>query len=84
MIAKLAAAYVATGIAFALIDSVWLILMAPGCDYLTGAVIALDGGQWLASGGNFHSLSALDGDDWATIKGAIQATNAKDRAARSA
>jgi len=60
-----------------------IFLMAPGCDYLTGAVIALDGGQWLASGGNFHSLSALDGDDWATIKGAIQATNAKDRAARS-
>ncbi len=29
MILKLAAAYVATGIAFALIDSVWLILMAP-------------------------------------------------------
>ncbi len=59
-------------------------LMAPGCDYLTGAVIPLDGGQWLASGGNFHGLSALDGDDWSMIKGSIQATNAKDRAERSA
>ena len=59
-------------------------LMSPGCDYLTGAVIPIDGGQWLASGGNFNSLSALDKDDWATIKGSIQATNAKDRAARTA
>jgi NAD(P)-dependent dehydrogenase (short-subunit alcohol dehydrogenase family) len=61
-----------------------IFLMAPGCAYLTGAVIALDGGQWLASGGNFHSLSALDNEDWGMIKGAIQATNAKDRAERSA
>jgi hypothetical protein len=29
-------------------------------------------------------LSALDSDDWGTIKGAIQATNSKDRAERSA
>ncbi len=59
-------------------------LMSGGCDYLTGAVIPLDGGQWLASGGNFHSLTALDKDDWSTIKGAIQGTNAKDRAERTA
>ncbi len=59
-------------------------LMAPGCNYLTGAVIALDGGQWLAGSGNFHSLSALDGDDWAMIRGAIQATNARDRGERTA
>ena len=59
-------------------------LMSPGCDYLTGAVIPLDGGQWLASSGNFHKLTALDKDDWGMIKGAIQATNAQDRAARTA
>ena len=59
-------------------------IMAPGCEYLTGAVIPLDGGQWLTSGGNFHSLSALDRGDWDMIKGAIQGTNAKDRAERSA
>lgn len=59
-------------------------MMAPGCEYLTGAVIPLDGGQWLASNGNFNSLSALDRGDWDMIKGAIQATNAKDRADRSA
>lgn len=59
-------------------------MMAPGCEYLTGAVIPLDGGQYLASGGNFHSLSALDSDDWGMIKGAIQGTNAKDRQQRTA
>ncbi len=59
-------------------------LMSPGCDYLTGAVIPIDGGQWLASGGNFNSLTALDKDDWATIKGSIQATNAEDRKNRTA
>jgi NAD(P)-dependent dehydrogenase (short-subunit alcohol dehydrogenase family) len=58
-------------------------LMAPGCEYLTGAIIPLDGGQWLASNGNFNSLSALDRSDWDMIKGAIQSTNAKDRAART-
>ena len=59
-------------------------LMSGQCDYLTGAVIPIDGGQWLANSGNFHSLSALDRDDWSMIKGAIQATNAKDRSERTA
>ncbi|NJC08301.1 SDR family oxidoreductase [Polymorphobacter fuscus] len=66
------------------LDNLAVFLMAPGCAYLTGAVIALDGGQWLASNGNFHSLSALDRGDWDMIKGAIQSTNAKDRADRTA
>ncbi|MBB6228921.1 NAD(P)-dependent dehydrogenase (short-subunit alcohol dehydrogenase family) [Polymorphobacter multimanifer] len=66
------------------LDNLAVFLMAPGCAYLTGEVIALDGGQWLASNGNFHSLSALDRSDWDMIKGAIQATNAKDRQDRTA
>ena len=59
-------------------------LMSDGCDYLTGAVIPIDGGQWLNSGGNFGSLTALDDEDWNMIRGAIQSTNAKDRANRTA
>ncbi len=66
------------------LNNLAVFLMAPGCDYLTGAVIPIDGGQWLASGGNFNSLSALDKDDWSMIKGSIQATNAADRANRTA
>jgi len=59
-------------------------LMSDGCAYLTGAVIPIDGGQWLASGGNFHALTNLDDDDWSMIRQAIQATNAADRAKRTA
>ena len=66
------------------LNNLAVFLMAPGCDYLTGEVIAIDGGQWLASNGNFNSLSALDRSDWDMIKGAIQATNAKDREQRTA
>lgn len=66
------------------LDNLAVFLMAPGCAYLTGEVIALDGAQWLASNGNFNSLSALDRSDWDMIKGAIQSTNAKDRANRTA
>jgi NAD(P)-dependent dehydrogenase (short-subunit alcohol dehydrogenase family) len=58
-------------------------LMSPGCEYLTGAVIPLDGGQWLASGGNFHALTNLDDNDWGMIRQAIQSTNAADRAQRT-
>ncbi len=66
------------------LNNLAVFLMAPGCAYLTGEVIALDGGQWLASNGNFNSLSALDRSDWDMIKGAIQSTNAKDRQDRTA
>ncbi len=66
------------------LNNLAVFLMAPGCDYLTGEVIAIDGGQWLASNGNFNSLSALDRSDWDMIKGAIQATNARDRGERTA
>ncbi len=66
------------------LNNLAVFLMSPGCDYLTGAVIPIDGGQWLASGGNFNALSALDKDDWSMIKGSIQATNAADRAQRTA
>ncbi|WP_310496006.1 SDR family oxidoreductase [Sandarakinorhabdus sp.] len=66
------------------LNNLAVFLMSPGCEYLTGAIIPIDGGQWLASNGNFNSLSALDRSDWDMIKGAIQATNAKDRSERSA
>ncbi len=66
------------------LDNLAVFLLAGGCDYLTGAVIPLDGGQWLVSGGNFANLTALDADDWAAARTAIAATNAADRAQRTA
>ncbi len=61
-----------------------IFLMADGCDYLSGEVIAIDGAQWLASGGNFHQLTKLDGEDWDMIGAAIRSTNQKDREQRTA
>jgi NAD(P)-dependent dehydrogenase (short-subunit alcohol dehydrogenase family) len=58
-------------------------LMSDGCEYLTGAVIPLDGGQWLSSAGNFHVLGRLDDNDWAAIRDTIQSSNASDRAQRT-
>ena len=61
-----------------------IFLMAPGCEYLSGEVIAIDGAQWLASGGNFHQYTKLDAEDWEMIGQAIRATNQKDRSQRTA
>lgn len=60
-----------------------IFLMADGCDYLTGEVIALDGAQWLTSGGNFHALTKLDDADWDMIGQAIRSTNSQDRSQRT-
>lgn len=58
-------------------------LMAPGCDYLTGEIIAIDGAQWLNTAGNFSNFSALSGEDWDMISAAIKSTNAEDRSRRT-
>ena len=57
-------------------------LMANGCDWLTGQTIGMDGAQALATGGNFYELRDWTGEDWQRARDAIQAQNAKDRAAR--
>jgi NAD(P)-dependent dehydrogenase (short-subunit alcohol dehydrogenase family) len=57
-------------------------LMSEQTEYLTGECIAIDGGQWLTSGGNFHQLSSLGDTEWNAIRAMIQASNAKDKAAR--
>ncbi len=58
-------------------------LMAPGqCDWLTGQSIMMDGGNALATGGNFYELRSWTDADWQTARERIEAQNAKDRAAR--
>jgi NAD(P)-dependent dehydrogenase (short-subunit alcohol dehydrogenase family) len=59
-------------------------LMAPGqCDWLTGQSIMMDGGNALASGGNFYELRSWSDDDWRQARERIEAQNSKDRAQRS-
>jgi NAD(P)-dependent dehydrogenase (short-subunit alcohol dehydrogenase family) len=58
-------------------------LMAPGqCDWLTGQTIAMDGGNALATGGNFYELRAWSDADWQAARERIEAQNAKDRTQR--
>jgi NAD(P)-dependent dehydrogenase (short-subunit alcohol dehydrogenase family) len=58
-------------------------LMADGCDYLTGETIAIDGGAYLAGGGNFSQLSKLGDSEWTAIREMIKGSNDKDRAKRT-
>jgi NAD(P)-dependent dehydrogenase (short-subunit alcohol dehydrogenase family) len=59
-------------------------LMAPGrCDWLTGQSIMMDGGNALATGGNFYELRQWSDDDWRAARERIETQNAADRAQRS-
>lgn len=39
-------------------------MVAPGCEYLNGEVITLDGGEWLQGAGQFNFLRHLSAEDW--------------------
>jgi len=58
-------------------------LISDGCDYLTGETIAIDGGAFLAGGGNFSQLSRLGDQDWENIRNMIKTANEQDRAKRT-
>ncbi len=58
-------------------------LLAPGqCDWLTGQTIAMDGGNALATGGNFYELREWNDAQWKDARERIEAQNARDRAQR--
>jgi len=58
-------------------------LMAPGqCDWLTGQSIFMDGGNALATGGNFYMLREWSDGDWQAARERIEAQNAKDKSQR--
>lgn len=59
-------------------------LLGPGVDYMTGQTIAIDGGAYAGTGGNFTMLNAWGDDQWQAARVAIEAQNAKDRAGRTA
>ena len=54
-------------------------LMGPGVEYLNGQTIAIDGGQYQASGGNFAALTRWTDDDWTQARQAIEHANVADR-----
>ncbi|WP_076998105.1 SDR family oxidoreductase [Variovorax sp. KK3] len=58
-------------------------LMAPGqCDWLTGQSIMMDGGQALATGGNFYELREWSDAQWVEARERIEAQNRKDKEQR--
>jgi NAD(P)-dependent dehydrogenase (short-subunit alcohol dehydrogenase family) len=58
-------------------------LLADGVGYITGEVIAIDGGQWLNTAGGFGALTDLSDAEWQEIRANIAATNARDKAQRT-
>jgi len=58
-------------------------LLADEVAYITGEVIAIDGGQWLNGAGTFARLSSLTDEDWKQIRESIRSTNAQDKMKRS-
>ena len=59
-------------------------LLSPGCQWLSGETIAMDGAQALGMGGNFYALREWSDADWQQARDSIQAQNTKDRAQRTA
>jgi NAD(P)-dependent dehydrogenase (short-subunit alcohol dehydrogenase family) len=58
-------------------------LMAPGqCDWLSGQSIMMDGGNALATGGNFYELRHWTDADWLAARERIEAQNQADKAQR--
>ena len=59
-------------------------LMADGCEYLTGEIIAIDGAQWLNHAGNFYEmLKDVTDQEWDQLRNMIKASNDADKAKRS-
>lgn len=58
-------------------------LMAEGCDWLTGQLLFMDGGNYLATGGNFYPLREWTDEQWLEARARIEAQNARDRAQRT-
>ncbi len=54
-------------------------LMAPGVEFINGETIAIDGGRWLATGGNFSHLTEWGDPEWREATSRIRATDAAEK-----
>ncbi|MGQ0623854.1 MAG: SDR family oxidoreductase [Sporichthyaceae bacterium] len=59
-----------------------MFLLSDACPYLTGATIAMDGGQMLAGPGTFAALTSMTGEDWSLAKEKSKAATAASKAQR--
>jgi NAD(P)-dependent dehydrogenase (short-subunit alcohol dehydrogenase family) len=59
-------------------------LMADGVDWMTGQIISIDGGNSLATGGNFYAYRNNTDDEWAHMRDTIRLQDVKDRQMRTA
>lgn len=43
-------------------------LMSPQAEYINGACITIDGGEWLAGAGQFNGLRVMSPEDWSRLR----------------
>ena len=58
-------------------------LQADGCEYLTGANIAIDGGHHLAAPSTFAALGRMTAEDWAEAKALVRGRAEQEKSQRS-
>jgi len=61
------------------IETLAAFLLSGGCDWINGETIAMDGGQSLATGGNFYALREWTDAQWIAARESIRLQNDKDR-----
>lgn len=59
-------------------------LLHAGSEYVNGQVIAIDGGDYLATAGNFSELRSWTDERWREARDAIKNADAKDKSVRTA
>jgi NAD(P)-dependent dehydrogenase (short-subunit alcohol dehydrogenase family) len=63
--------------------NVGVFLMAPGIEFMTGQSIAIDGGDYLATGGNFMALTNIGDEEWSAIREYSRGATDAQKARRS-